>query len=733
MEEEQGFSAFDDSDEEEGTCNELPWALAGAGQGEGLDPYPDWGGLPPGDWGEDGTGTEVPWLPEGEFLGGGTWLPHEPPTDDRADGSFRTCVEPEGFALSEDPTDPGVYDPAGQTNDAGWERAIDQTVEGLSDLAQFSTDLVDGVPVLEQAMDAVAGIVEVQAEFQGGVLKGAGATVEGMIEMISHPLDTAAGLLTMAEHVPGMPVNPLKAMHELYDVAAGTQSLEEAAEDVLNPLESASDDLAFWGDVAGHIVEPYSEAIEEGKYAEAAGRALFDIGGIVLGAGGGAAAEGVAGAGRVAGIATEGAQAARGAALATEGAEAAARAAKAVEAVEDAAKAARTVAGRKTAATAEAAQASKAAEGAGSAGSAPTAASGEAAEDAARASAGGGGSGGKGPGGERPGGPDGGEGFLQNELAQVSGGRAENFKEEHNWNELLIREKIAPGLKDYELQLRGEDAQKDGALWSNIHEKRTEALEKLVPKAKEELQAIDLATEVENRRQALLLDNTDVAGVSQSVQNYGLSIPPQLIEEVKAYNFDSAGIYFAADNYTAWKRLSSDQGTMDDLRYLVHEATEIEELKSLSKEKDFDFMGKDIPAGEEALEWRDNFDKLYETAHSTALNKEYSFLTEQIRRVTGGELDLPPEVIAAVDPTRAEGRSYMQVDGKPLKEHLNFDEFAERGSEPIQLDEKTRDWLWHGADAANDVFPENFTLEDLVKFIKKAPLKDLPPQLKGNS
>ncbi len=135
-------------------------------------------------------------------------------------------------------------------------------------------------------------------------------------------------------------------------------------------------------------------------------------------------------------------------------------------------------------------------------------------------------------------------------------------------------------------------------------------------------------------------------------------------------------------------------------------------------------MGQDIPAGEEALEWRNKFNELYEVAHSKALDREYNFLADQVNKATGGA-SVPAEVIAAIDPTRAEGRNYMQIDGKPLKEHPDFEDFRQEGAKPVQLNEETREWLKLG-DGVDSVI-----LQDLVKLMKQAPLSSAPEQFKS--
>ena len=227
------------------------------------------------------------------------------------------------------------------SEESWWDRGINWAEGKISGGAHALAEQAEGIPVLEQVANAGAFVAEQGSQLTGGLLKGAGTMVGGIGNMIAHPVDTAMGLEAMAEHIPVMGA-PLKAMHGVYDVAVNGKDPLETANHVLNPLQSLEDDATFYGNVAKGIAKPYQQEIQQGKYAEAVGRGVFDIGSIVLTAGAGAGAEGAATVGRGAAIAGEVADAARvaeGAAIAGEAADAA-RVAEGAAVASDATKAA---------------------------------------------------------------------------------------------------------------------------------------------------------------------------------------------------------------------------------------------------------------------------------------------------------------------------------------------------------------------------------------------------------
>ena len=58
---------------------------------------------------------------------------------------------------------------------------------------------------------------------------------------------------------------------------------------------------------------------------------------------------------------------------------------------------------------------------------------------------------------------------------------------------------------------------------------------------------------VESLRQELLSQN-DVGKIQQALAKLGIRVKRDIIQAVKNYNFDSQGLGFTVDNYTAWRR-----------------------------------------------------------------------------------------------------------------------------------------------------------------------------------
>ena len=211
-------------------------------------------------------------------------------------------------------------------------RAVDWTVDSVASGARQAAGALKDVPVLGHVAAAGAWVTSQQVELVGGILKGAGTMVGGVANMVVHPVDTVKGLYALAEHIPLLPVNPLRVAHAAYDVTVEGKDARETFGKALNPLEMLKDDAEFGKALVKGVIEPYGEAIEKGKYAEAVGRGIFDIGSIVLTAGGGAAVSG----------GTKGAQVANVASKAVRGAEVANVAAKTARGAEVANIAAKT-------------------------------------------------------------------------------------------------------------------------------------------------------------------------------------------------------------------------------------------------------------------------------------------------------------------------------------------------------------------------------------------------------
>lgn len=191
--------------------------------------------------------------------------------------------------------------------------AIDNTVDWLEGQAhkggQAQIEATKDIPVLGTLAKGSAAVTDFSTELMGGFIKGAGNFAGGVASMAANPIGTTKGLWAMGTHIPGIGL-PAKILDKGIDVATGDKKLGDAFDETLGS-KATEDDAKFWKGVGGHFLKPYGEAIDKGKYGEVAGRAIFDIGTIVAGAGEAGAA----------GKAAETGDAANAAAKVVEGAE----------------------------------------------------------------------------------------------------------------------------------------------------------------------------------------------------------------------------------------------------------------------------------------------------------------------------------------------------------------------------------------------------------------------------
>jgi hypothetical protein len=226
----------------------------------------------------------------------------------------------------------------------------------------------------------------------------------------------------------------------------------------------------------------------------------------------------------------------------------------------------------------------------------------------------------------------------------------------------------------------------------------------------------ELQEKVEELRHQLL-QRKDIGRVKNALVDFGIPADDQLIAAVKRYNFDSKGIGFMADNYDCWNRLARGEGTIRDAQYLVHEMTEVRELQRIQQQTGFDFMGTNYEqmTKQQRRAWNADFERYYMQSHRKALESEYDFLAEQVSAATNGRVEIPRNVVASVDPTRGEARSYMLVDGAPLQDHPNFNSWQQRGQETVEIGKGARERL--------RIRNENPTLAELVQAVKQRKLK----------
>ncbi|MCG8420371.1 MAG: hypothetical protein MJE77_20755 [Proteobacteria bacterium] len=192
-----------------------------------------------------------------------------------------------------------------------------------------------------------------------------------------------------------------------------------------------------------------------------------------------------------------------------------------------------------------------------------------------------------------------------------------------------------------------------------------------------------------------LLARGDITAVLDTLRAHGVPADRAMVEAVKRYNFDSAGLGFYYDNYAAWNRLARGQAQVRDIQYFVHEMTEVSELQRVQRETGFDFMGRGFErmTKKQTARWEADFGRAYLQAHNLALQAEYDFVAREVARLTGNRVRISRTLAAAVDSTRDEARRNMLVDGILLRKHPMFHAWQARGRETVELGRGARERL----------------------------------------
>ena len=217
-----------------------------------------------------------------------------------------------------------------------------------------------------------------------------------------------------------------------------------------------------------------------------------------------------------------------------------------------------------------------------------------------------------------------------------------------------------------------------------------------------------------------LLERQDIGAVQRSLQEMGISAERAMLQSVKNYNFNSRGLEFRPENYSAWTRLANGKGIVDDVRYLVHEIAEVDALQRIQQRTGFDFIVRDwdTMTAVQRKRWRADFRRYYMQAHLQAIEQEYDFIAKVIGKITNNRVKISRTVAAAIDPTRDEARRYMIVDGVPLSGHRQFDEWQSRGEEVIEIGRGTLTRL--------NLSPGGtIKLKELIDGVKRTPLSSL--------
>lgn len=218
--------------------------------------------------------------------------------------------------------------------------------------------------------------------------------------------------------------------------------------------------------------------------------------------------------------------------------------------------------------------------------------------------------------------------------------------------------------------------------------------------------------EVESIRQTLLRQN-EVGKVQQALQKLGIYVRRDIIQAVKNYNFDSQGIAFTHENYTAWRRLVTERGTLADAAYLVHEMAEVEALQKIKQTTGFDFMGQNWNqlSSSKQQEWKSDFRRRYLPSHSQALKAEYEFIADKINEITKGKAKVSFLQVAAIDPTRNdEALTNLFFEGVPIFEHHHFETWSKRANEEIALSARIQQQLGY--------YLQKTTLKNIIRLVK---------------
>ncbi|MBI4854296.1 MAG: hypothetical protein HY819_21055 [Acidobacteria bacterium] len=210
-----------------------------------------------------------------------------------------------------------------------------------------------------------------------------------------------------------------------------------------------------------------------------------------------------------------------------------------------------------------------------------------------------------------------------------------------------------------------------------------------------------------------LLNRPDVGQVQKSLMEMGVRVDRNTLTSIKNYNFDSRGIMFEPKNYTAWNKLATGKATVKDAQYIVHEMTEVKELRKIQQETGFDFMGKnwDKMSTMEKRQWNSNFGKYYAEAHQKALGAEYDFLAQQVSIATNNRTQISRTVAAAADPIRDEALENLVVDSLALKAHPNFPKWEQQAKKFVEVGTSARERL-------KLPLTGNIALKDLIYAIK---------------
>jgi hypothetical protein len=185
-----------------------------------------------------------------------------------------------------------------------------------------------------------------------------------------------------------------------------------------------------------------------------------------------------------------------------------------------------------------------------------------------------------------------------------------------------------------------------------------------------------------------LLDRDDVGAIAAAVTPAlpGQNVTNADVALVKRYDFDSDTVMFTAENYVPWQRMAGGHATVDDVKFFLHELTEVRHLQG--QQLPFDPAGHH-GADEEAV------DEAYRPAHLAGLRAEAQLLAAAVNHAEGLEQPVTWQQVALCDRTRAEEivAAVLHFDAGLEPEEAMDTEQVER------LDELRAEYLQGGPDA----------------------------------
>ncbi|GAA0234816.1 hypothetical protein GCM10010492_37170 [Saccharothrix mutabilis subsp. mutabilis] len=208
-----------------------------------------------------------------------------------------------------------------------------------------------------------------------------------------------------------------------------------------------------------------------------------------------------------------------------------------------------------------------------------------------------------------------------------------------------------------------------------------------------------------------LVNVEDTTRMRRELDRLGLDVDPETIRSIKKYLFDSPGIAMSHANYSAWRRLTSGNGSVADAQFIAHEAAEQRRLREIGNRTGFDHLGRDHDNMSRARRgaWEADHDRAYLEAHRGALEDEHDFLARKVEELTNGQVPVSRSPAAVAD-TRAEGRAHMVVDGIPMADHSNYPHWQERARSRVEIGSRV---------AARLGPPPNPTIAEVVDRVRR--------------